>query len=265
MATAIDDTRIDPQGASRIYIGTAGWSVPRASAHRFSVGGTHLERYARAFNATEINSSFYRGHAYSTYARWAESSPSGFRFAVKVPRTITHDQKLRRARMPLARFLEQVAGLGARCGPLLVQLPPSLAFEARVARTFLDMVRAQYDGAVVCEPRHPTWFDERVDALLARYAIARVAADPSPAPGGHLPGGWDGVAYFRLHGSPRKYWSRYDSPYVMSLAEELKRRSKAAEVWCTFDNTASGAAIENAWELRQRVSEGSATVGGGGA
>ena len=64
---------------------------------------------------------------------------------------------------------------------------------------------------------------------------------------------------------PRKYWSRYDSPYVMSLAEELKRRSKAAEVWCTFDNTASGAAIENAWELRQRVSEDSATVGGRGA
>ena len=258
----IDETRIDPQGASRIYIGTAGWSIPRASAYRLSVDGTHLERYARAFNATEINSSFYRGHAYSTYARWAESSPPGFRFAVKVPRTITHDQKLRRARVPLSRFLEQIAGLGPRCGPLLVQLPPSLAFEARVARTFLDLVRARYDGAVVFEPRHPTWFDERVDALLARYAIARVAADPSPAPGGAIPGGWDGIAYFRLHGSPRKYWSRYDRPYVMSLAEELERRSKAAEVWCTFDNTASGAAIENAWELRQRVSEGNASVRG---
>ena len=264
MATAID-TQIDPQGASRIYIGTAGWSIPRASAYRFGGGGTHLERYARAFNGTEINSSFYRGHAYSTYARWAESSPTGFRFAVKVPKTITHDQKLRRGRVPLSRFLEQVAGLGPRCGPLLVQLPPSLAFEARVARTFLDLVRAQYAGAVVCEPRHPTWFDERVDALLARYAIARAAADPSPAPGGELPGGCDGIAYFRLHGSPRKYWSRYDAPYVMSLAEELKRRSKAAEVWCTFDNTASGAAIENAWELSQRVSESSADVGGSGA
>jgi len=254
--TGVDDRPVHGRSGRRIHIGTAGWSIPRASAFRFGAGGTHLQRYARTFNSAEINSSFYRGHAESTYAKWAESVPAGFRFAVKVPRTITHDQKLRRARAPFSRFLEQVAGLRDCRGPLLVQLPPSLSFETRVARTFLDIVRSGYDGAVVCEPRHPTWFDTRADDLLTRYAIGRVAADPPPARGGDVPGGWSGIAYFRLHGSPRKYWSRYETAYIESLAETLTRQSSAAEVWCIFDNTASGAALENAWDLRQRLLEG---------
>src|SRR5215213_7944249 len=113
-------------------IATAGWCIPRPSAHRFAGPGTHLERYARIFGGAEINSSFHRPHAASTYARWAASTPPDFRFAVKLPRVITHDQKLRRVRLPLERFLAEIAGLGPKCGPLLVQLPPSLAFDRRV-------------------------------------------------------------------------------------------------------------------------------------
>ena len=69
-----------------------------------------------------------------------------------------------------------------------------------------------------------------------------------------VPAGWSRVAYFRLHGSPRKYWSRYDNNYITTLATTARNLSAAEAVWCMFDNTASGAAIENAWELRDRVS-----------
>ena len=134
--------------------------------------------------------SFHRPHRASTYTKWAESTSPEFRFAVKVPRTITHDQKLRGARVPFAQFLEETDGLGCRRGPLLVQLPPSFAFEARLTAGFFDMVRSHYDGLAVCEPRHPTWFGARADDLLRRYAIARVVADPAPAPAAVLPGGW---------------------------------------------------------------------------
>jgi uncharacterized protein YecE (DUF72 family) len=168
------------QGA--IFIGTAGWSIPRASAQRCPDAGTHLERYARVFNCAEINSSFYRSHHAATYARWAESTGGCFRFAVKVPRVITHEQKLRRARAPLERFLTETAGLDARRGPLLVQLPPSLAFEGRVVGTFFRLVRSCYDGPVVCEPRHPSWFAAKATRVLSRFAIARVVADPAPVP-----------------------------------------------------------------------------------
>ena len=142
-------------------------------------------------------------------------------------------------------------GLGCRRGPLLVQLPPSLAFEPRAAARFFDMVREAYTGTVVCEPRHLSWFGVRADSLLRRHAVARVSADPAISVGSGTPGGWGGVAYFRLHGSPRMYWSSYEAAYLARLASVVRQFAESADVWCIFDNTASGVAIENAWELQR--------------
>ena len=238
----------------RIYIGTAGWSIPRASAPHFPGDGTHLQRYARVLNGAEINSSFYRPHAVSTYAKWADATPDAFRFAVKLPRLITHEQRLRRARVPFERFLAETSGLGQRRGPILVQLPGSFAFEARAVATFFDMVRARYEGLLVCEPRHTSWFEARADALLSRYSVARVIASPAITAASNDPGGWQGMAYFRLHGAPRMYWSAYDAAYLSRLAAQIRQLCKSSDVWCVFDNTASGAALENARALQQLLS-----------
>lgn len=240
--------------ATDIRIGTAGWSIPRASAAHFDAEGSHLERYARCFRCVEINSSFHRPHAASVYARWRDSTPPDFRFAVKVPKTITHVLKLTDVEAPLATFLAQTDGLGDKRGPLLVQLPPSLAFDAAVAVPFFVLVRTRYSGPLVCEPRHASWFSPEAAATLDRYAVARVAADPPPVPAAATPGGWLHLAYFRLHGSPRTYWSRYAPSDIERLADTVTGAPPATEVWCVFDNTASGAAMENAWELRERVS-----------
>jgi uncharacterized protein YecE (DUF72 family) len=241
--------------SGRIYIGTAGWSIPRASAHLCPTEGTHLQRYARVFPCAEINSSFHRPHAVSTYAKWAASTPGAFRFAVKVPRLITHDLKLLGARAPFKQFLAESDGLGDQRGPLLVQLPPSFAFEPHIAARFFAVVRAHYDGSVVCEPRHPTWFAARPHAVMQRYAVARVIADPPITEGAHAPGGWDGIAYVRLHGAPRMYWSRYDACHLSRLAILIRRLSESVDVWCVFDNTATGAAVDNAWELQRLLVE----------
>ena len=90
------------------------------------------------------------------------------------------------------------------------------------------MMRQRYEGAVVCEPRHPTWFDARAHVLMNRYAIARVAADPAITERSHAPGGWDGLAYFRLHGAPHMYWSRYGADYLSPLATRVRRTSSGA-------------------------------------
>jgi uncharacterized protein YecE (DUF72 family) len=245
-------------GLTDIRIGTAGWSIPRAAAFRFDSAGTHLERYARLLRCAEINSSFYRPHAPSTYARWRDSTPADFRFAVKMPRTITHELQLKDAREPFAAFLAQTDALAEKRGPVLVQLAPSLSFDASVATAFFAVVRTIYSGPLVCEPRHGTWFTPAVTSLLDGYEVSRVAADPPPVPGADVPAGWPRIAYFRLHGSPRKYWSRYECSYIASLAAAIRSMPDAAEVWCVFDNTASGAAIENAWELRERLTVDSA-------
>lgn len=234
----------------RLFIGTAGWSIPRASAHRCAGEGTHLERYGRVLPCAEINSSFHRPHASTTYARWAKGTPPHFRFSVKVPRAITHDLRLRRARAPLEQFLDEVAGLGRKRGPLLVQLPPSLDLDPRVANSFFTLLRDRHRGPIVCEPRHETWFTESADTLLGRHAVARVATDPVPAHGAGVPGGWPGIVYYRLHGSPRKYWSKYDASYLEGLADALGKIPASVDAWCVFDNTASGAALENACELQ---------------
>jgi len=240
-----------------ITIGTAGWSIPRAVAQRFPGEGTHLERYARVLSGAEINTSFFRSHAFATYQKWAALTPRGFRFAVKLPQAITHAGRLRRARVPLEKFLGEVAGLGFKLGPLLVQLPPSLAFETRPVRNFFTLLRDRHGGAVVCEPRHQSWFTPRADALLAAHQIGRVAADPALCPAAAQPGGWLGPAgdgagaavYFRLHGSPRRYWSAYTPEQLREWAGAMRSVARGADTWCIFDNTAAGAAIENALRL----------------
>src|SRR5687767_7177919 len=232
-----------------VRIGTAGWSIPRASAFRFESAGTHLERYSRILRCAEINSSFHRPHAAATYSKWRDSTPRDFRFAVKAPRTITHELKLQDTRDAFVTFLAETDGLAQKRGPILVQLPPSLSFDASAVTRFLDVVRTVYDGVVVCEPRHATWFSPAVASLLDRYGVSRVAADPPPVPEASAPAGWPHLAYFRLHGSPRTYWSRYGENDIETLAMTIRRLATAAEVWCVFDNTASGAAIENALDL----------------
>ncbi len=200
----------------------------------------------------EINSSFYRPHRHATYARWAASVPPGFRFAVKLPREITHRRKLVAVTEPLEQFLSEVAALGDALGPLLVQLPPSLPFQAATVETFLETLRARFDRAVVCEPRHATWFTDTVDALLSRFRIARVAADPALVPLAAEPGGWMGVIYRRLHGSPRIYYSPYSTDYLETTAQLLRDAAAVTEeAWCIFDNTALGEATHDALRLQQ--------------
>jgi uncharacterized protein YecE (DUF72 family) len=236
-----------------IRIGVAGWSIPRHVAHRFAADGTHLERYARAFSCVEINSCFYRAHARQTYARWADSTPPGFAFAVKLSRAITHECGLAGTGALLRQFLDETAGLGAKRGAILVQLPPALPFSAAIAGRFFGGFRDRYEGTIVCEPRHLSWFTSAAERLLVRHQVTRVAADPPRTVDGNVPGGWDGVAYFRLHGSPRTYWSRYEMEYLDRLADRVKQAAARGDVWCIFDNTAAGAAPENAFELREKL------------
>ena len=166
-----------------IHIGIAGWSIRREQADLFKPGPSHLARYATRFNAVEINSSFYRPHRRSTYERWAASVPKDFRFSAKLPRAITHHARLADPEAALDLFAAEVLGLGEKLGPLLAQLPPSLAFDSARAGFFFKALRVRFDGLLACEPRHASWFGKEADALLKRHHVARVAADPAPAPG----------------------------------------------------------------------------------
>lgn len=231
-------------------IATAGWSIPRAVADAFPAEGGGLQRYAARFDAVEINTTFYRSHRPTTYARWVETTPPGFRFAVKLPKTITHVARLVDAMDLVAAFRAEALQLGDRLGPLLIQLPPSLALDPKPHETFFAGLRDLWAGPVVCEPRHVSWFEDDADALLAAHEIARVAADPARHPAAGAPGGWSGTAYWRLHGSPQMYRSPYDDAMLAGLAARLAM-GPPAETWCVFDNTTTGAAAANALTLQR--------------
>lgn len=234
----------------QILIGTAGWSLPRAEQDHFGGTGSHLERYATRFRAVEINSSFHRSHKPVIWARWRDAVPAGFRFSVKMPKSITHTARLSGSDDLVAAFLDEACNLGAKLGCLLVQLPPSLAFNLGMARGFFEDLRARTDVVIACESRHASWFETEPDQLLAELGVARVAADPARVAVAAEPGGARAFSYFRLHGSPKIYYSAYTAEFIAQLAKRLA--AEAAEnrtIWCIFDNTTLGAATGNARTL----------------
>jgi uncharacterized protein YecE (DUF72 family) len=93
---------------------------------------------------------------------------------------------------------------------------------------------------------------------LNNFEVARVAADPPRAEGDGEPGGWSGLAYFRLHGAPRIYYSSYEDDYLHALAGRLQSLQRARiPTWCIFDNTTLGAATSNALSLVERLATSS--------
>ena len=241
-----------------LRIGTAGWTIPGVHTALTPGPGTHLERYVRVLNCVEINSSFYRPHRADTWRRWAASTPEDFRFSVKFPKAITHEAKLTIEPSLLDPFFQEIDALGKKLGPILIQLPPSLRFEDCPAAEFFKAFRERFSGPVALEPRHATWFAGAANDLLELHSISRVGADPSRQPDAIAnqppqPAGWAGLAYLRLHGSPRTYYSNYEPAYLAALAEAIAGLPLAKEVWVIFDNTAHGHALANALDLQRHL------------
>ncbi|MBB6510610.1 uncharacterized protein YecE (DUF72 family) [Rhizobium soli] len=227
---------------------TAAWSISKKVADRFAAEGSSLTRYASVFSGVEINSTFYRRHKPATLARWAAAVPDGFQFSVKMPKEMTHTRAMVDIAQPFETFLEDIAPLKEKRGPLLCQLPPSLAFNAATFEAAFKAFRDYDTGAIVIEVRHKSWTSVEALDLLRAYDVDRVLADPAQV--------WppeDFITpprYVRLHGKPKIYYSSYSDNEITSFSKLL-----APDSWCVFDNTASGAAIENALMMFDLCSE----------
>lgn len=241
-----------------VTIGIAGWSLPGPDKALFppAAEGSNLARYAAVFNAVEINSSFYRPHRPETYARWADSVPAAFRFAVKLPRSITHEKRLHDAGAELDQFTAEAGTLGPKLGWVLVQTPPSLRFDAAAAEALFNGLQERLaDGPqLACEARHGSWFTDEATALLRQLDVTRVVADPpAGAPGPFIPTTRN-ASYVRLHGSPHIYRSPYEPERLARVAAWLGEQSGQALV--IFDNTMSGTQASQALHLRALLPTG---------
>jgi uncharacterized protein YecE (DUF72 family) len=239
-----------PSGSGPIvHVGCATWAIGSKGDHLLPhVPGGNLARYAARLTAAEVNSSFHRSHRHGTWGRWARSVGPSFRFSAKAPKAVTHERRLD----ALAPFVEEIAMLGDKLGPVLLQFPPSRAFDADDLVSHLDALPGL---RVVVEPRHASWFTDEADELLASREVARVAADPAVVARAAEPGGWPELRYFRLHGSPVTYRSSYDDAFLRRVAAQLRPGD-----WCIFDNTASGEALGNALTLLGNLSRSASTA-----
>lgn len=241
-----------------VTIGIAGWALPSADADLFPPAsfGSNLARYAAVFDAVEINSSFYRPHRPDTYARWADSVPARFRFAVKLPKSVTHEKRLQDAGTELDRFAAEAGALREKLGWILVQTPPSLRFDqTAVAALFAGLgERFGTTALLACEARHGSWFNDEATALLRELGVIRVVADPPAGEPGPFIATRDNTAYVRLHGSPLIYRSIYEPERLAQVAAWLRGcRNQGGSSLLIFDNTMSGTQVRQAVQLRQML------------
>lgn len=232
----------------RLHIGTSGWCYPHWRGPFYPADlpeSAWLDYYSRRFASVEVNRSFYRLPSRANFQAWHDATPADFVFAVKASRLITHMKKLTDPDRTLPPLLDAVAGLGAKLGPLLFQLPPR--WRANPARLEAFLATLPVGIRAAFEFRDPTWHTDPVLALLARHGAAFCVYDLA---GFQSPRAVTAdFVYLRLHGPDAAYQGRYGTRRLAEWAAWLRDQSVgAAHVY--FDNDQAAHAVADALELR---------------
>jgi uncharacterized protein YecE (DUF72 family) len=237
---------------ARLRIGTSGFQYRSWRARFYPPKlpqAQWLEFYARHFDTVEINNTFYNLPAASVFERWAERVPRGFCFAVKYSRFATHYKRLLDPAPPLELFLERARRMGAKLGPVLVQLPPRWNADPERLEAFLDAAPRDVRWAI--EVRDESWLNEDVYACLRRHGAALCVHDKLPH---HPEVDTADFAYWRFHGTDGRYGGSYPTPHLAAVARKLRRSLRdGLDVFAYFNNDVDGHAWFDAGWLAQRL------------
>ena len=236
-----------------VLIGTSGWQYRDWRGGLYPPGVAQrrwLEHYATHYRTVENNNSFYRLPPAETFAGWQARTPADFVMAVKASRYLTHVKRMHDPREPVARLLGAAAGLGAKLGPILLQLPPTLRAEPAV----LDACLAEFHRAwpaghgrlrIAVEPRHASWWTEEVRQILTAHDAALCWADRLGRPVAPL---WASATwgYLRFHEGTADPWPSYREDHLEIWAERIRQVwPDGADVYVYFNNDPGGAAVVN--------------------
>lgn len=237
----------------RTFIGTSGWSYDHWKGVFYPAGLPKtgwLDYYARAFSTVEVNATFYRRIRESTFEKWRLITPKEFIMAVKADRFITHIRMLKQVEESLRIFLSSVRSLKEKLGPILFQLPPSLAYDPDVLDGFCSIMPS--DNRYAIEARHGTWTKDNVLSALKDRNIAWCISDSA----GRFPCREAVTAdfiYVRLHGPGSLYASDYTDKELESWAQKIV--SWGCDAYVYFNNDFSGYALKNAMRLREILAD----------
>jgi uncharacterized protein YecE (DUF72 family) len=232
-----------------IHIGTSGWHYSHWKGSFYPEGLADflmLQEYAGHFLTVEINNSFYRLPAAGTFEEWREAVPSGFVFAVKASRYITHMKKLKDTEQAVSLLLERARFLAEKLGPILFQLPPRWSLDIDRLRSFLELLPKGYRYAF--EFRDPSWFApevyEALSGIGAAFCIFDLNGMLSPKEV------TSDFVYIRLHGPDGPYRGKYESETLAGWAGAISTwRREGRDVYCYFDNDEAGYAPQDALRL----------------
>ncbi|MEU3078591.1 DUF72 domain-containing protein [Streptomyces laurentii] len=230
-----------------VFAGTCGWQYPDWRGVLYPEGVPQrawLEEYARRFAAVENDNAFYRLPERETFARWRDRTPDGFVMAVKASRYLTHLKRLKDPEEPVARLMDRAAGLGGRLGPVLLQLPPTLRADPGLLAAALDPFPAGTRVAV--EFRHPSWWTDATEGVLAAHGAALCWADVGSRP---VTPPWRTAdwGYLRLHEGRARPFPSYGRQALASWADRIADTwGDAYEVYVFLNNDAGGAAVRDA-------------------
>jgi uncharacterized protein YecE (DUF72 family) len=230
-----------------VRIGTSGWHYDGWRSAFYPEGVARkdwLTFYAERFSTVESNAAFYRLPEARTFEGWGRQAPADFRMAVKMSRYLTHVKRLADPEEPVQRFLERAEGLGAKIGPVLLQLPPNLTKDIERLGAVLAQLNKRIDVAV--EFRHDSWFDDETRECLSRYGAALCLTDRSSKPSSPL---WRTAdwTYVRFHSGRGKPHPCYGRGAMASWAGRLRERwGRKAEVWAFFNNDTHACALRDA-------------------
>lgn len=239
----------------RVRIGCSGWEYKhwRGDFYPAEIPKTAwFDHYAARFDTVEINNSFYRLPETATFASWAARASSGFLYAVKASRFLTHMKKLKDPEEPVQRLFDRMSALGNHLGPVLYQLPPNFKCDRGRLEHFLQVIPT--DVLHVIEFRDPSWYVDGVSTLLEAHQVARCLHDMKGSATGQERVG--PCVYVRFHGASGTYTGSYSTARLERWADWLAGQHRdGIDVYVYFNNDVGGHAPRNAMSLRWLVEE----------
>jgi len=229
-------------------IGTSGWQY-RDWRKRFYPESlptrSWLEHYSERFRTVEVNNTFYRLPERDVFTRWAETVPDDFVFAIKMSRYLSHIKRMNDPNEPIERFLDRSAGLGHKRGPVLLQLPPTLALDLeRLDGVLAAWPRGRHAPRLAIEFRHESWYLDKVRRRLEDHGVALCLTDRL---GEALQPRWETAdwTFIRFHEGQRR-WSYDDATLSRWVARTLAGWGPKADVFVYFNNDPRAMAIRDA-------------------
>jgi len=241
--------------SGKFRIGTSGWSYkdwigifyPKKIRSR-----EWLSYYAKTFDCTEINGSFYRLPLKQTVIDWVNKVPKTFKFCPKMSRYLTHMKKLRQPEEPLERFFSVFEPMQSKMGPVLIQLPKMVSFDHDITEYLYKLLKEKYSSyRFAIEVRHESWMTKESFSLMSKYNIAFVISHS----GNYFPYAeviTSKNIYFRFHGPGTLYNTKYHSATMKKYSRLFKSwLDEGRSLWIFFNNDWFGYGIENALTLRK--------------